>query len=166
MKHIARYAAALTLSLACGANAQDDVFVTFKVMKPEIALRAALAAMQDCRDKGYQVGVSVVDRFGLPQVFIRDQYAGNHVYETAFRKAWTAVSFRSSTLDLASNTAPGTISAAIRDLEKPLALGGGVPIDAGGTMVGGIGVSGAPSPEFDDACAHAGIDAIEDEIGF
>jgi uncharacterized protein GlcG (DUF336 family) len=45
-------------------------------------------------------------------------------------------------------------------------LGGGVLIDAGGSLVGAIGVSGAPNGEADDACALAGIAAIEDDISF
>ena len=47
-----------------------------------------------------------------------------------------------------------------------MALGGGVPIEAGGSILGGIGVSGAPSAEADDKCAKAGIDAIKDALEF
>ena len=41
---------------------------------------------------------------------------------------------------------------------------GGVPINAGGSILGAIGVSGAPSGEVDEACAQAGIDAISDDL--
>jgi uncharacterized protein GlcG (DUF336 family) len=47
-----------------------------------------------------------------------------------------------------------------------VAVGGGVNIQAGGTIVGAIGVSGAPGGEADDACAKAGIAAIRDDIEF
>ncbi|MEZ5779570.1 MAG: heme-binding protein [Paracoccaceae bacterium] len=153
--------------IATPALAQDDgALVTLQVMKPETALKLAQTAMEHCRDEGYQVGVAVVDRFGVTQVFLRDRFAGPHVEETARRKAWTAVSFRIDTLTLGEQTAPGTISSAIRDLSQPLALGGGVPVDAAGTLVGGVGVSGAPGPDIDDACARAGIAAVEEEISF
>jgi len=66
--------------------AEDDAFVEFKVLKPEIAIKAAISAMDFCREEGYQVGVSVVDRFGLTQAFIKSRYAGLHVQETATRK--------------------------------------------------------------------------------
>jgi len=156
-----------TLILTGSVQAQDsDPFVTFKVLKPELAVAAAVGAMDYCRDQGYQVGVSVVDRTGGQQAFVRDRFAGPHVNETAFRKAWTAVSFRSDTLALGELTAPGTISSGIRDLSMPLALGGGVPIEHAGSIIGGIGVSGAPGPDIDDECARAGIEAIEDEMGF
>lgn len=145
---------------------EDDAFVSFKVLKPEVARTAAVAAMESCREAGYQVGVMVVDRFGLPQVYVRDRFAGLHVFETARRKAWTAVSFRTDTLALGELTAPGEMMSAIRDLSEPLALGGGLVIEASGSIVAGIGVSGAPGPDLDAECAQAGIDAILDEIAF
>ncbi len=43
-------------------------------------------------------------------------------------------------------------------------LGGGVPIEAGGSIVGGVGISGAPSGEADDACARAGIEAVTADL--
>jgi len=165
MKHIF-VAAALLLSGP--AVAQDDSpYVDFQVLKPELAFQMAEAAMVACRDAGYQVGVTVVDRFGLPQAFVRDRFAGLHVYETSRRKAWTAVAFRGPTTELDMNTRPDGISSGIRQLSEALPLGGGLPVESGeGSIVAGIGVSGAPSPEFDDDCAEAGIAAIEDEIAF
>ena len=44
--------------------------------------------------------------------------------------------------------------------------GGGVVVEAGGSIYGGIGVSGAPGGEADDACARAGIKAIIDKLEF
>ncbi|WP_226553224.1 GlcG/HbpS family heme-binding protein [Celeribacter naphthalenivorans] len=154
-------------ALATPAVAQDDdAFVTFQVLKPEVAQTAAIAAMESCREAGYQVGVMVVDRFGIPQVYVRDRFAGLHVFETARRKAWTAVSFRTDTLSLGELTAPGEMMAGIRELSEPLALGGGLVIEASGSIVAGIGVSGAPGPDLDADCAQAGIDAIMDQIAF
>lgn len=157
------FAAAL---LTDPAAAQDDAFVTFQVLKPEIAIKAAISAMEACRTAGYQVGVTVVDRFGNTQIFVRDRFAGLHVEETAYRKAWTAVSFREDTLSLDVVIEPGSQMQGIRDISVALPLGGGVPVESAGSIVAGIGVSGAPSPEFDDTCARAGIEAIEDDIGF
>ena len=144
--------------------AEDDAFVEFKVLKPEIAIKAAISAMNFCQDEGYQVGVSVVDRFGLTQAFIKSRYAGLHVQETATRKAWTSVSFRTPTLSLDESTQPGKEAFGIRFISTPLPLGGGVPIEAEGSVVAGIGVSGAPGTDIDDECARAGIAAIEDDL--
>ena len=148
------------------AFAEEDNFKTFRVLKPELALEAAQAAMLDCRKKGFQVAVSVTDRFGLLQATLRDQLAGPHTPDTAYRKAWTAVSFRTDTLELSKLTEKGE-AWAIRGVTRALPLGGGVRIVAGeGDMVGAIGVSGAPSGTEDEACAKAGIAAIADKIAF
>ena len=37
-------------------------------------------------------------------------------------------------------------------------------VEAGGSLVGGVGVSGAPGGEADEACAKAGIEAVRDKM--
>ena len=160
-------AAALALSLAATAPAaaQDDTaMVGFQVMEPALALDLAEATMTACQDEGYQVAVAVVDRFGQPQAILRDRFAGPHTIETSSQKAWTAVSFRTATLELDERIEAGELSASLRDVPGGLMLGGGVPVTAAGSIVGGVGVSGAPAPDLDEACAEAGIEAIADRL--
>ena len=154
----------LTLTSAPAALAQDAL-VSFKVLSPETAMKAAQAALDSCRAEGYQVSVVVVDRFGVAQVLIRDRFAGPHTPSTARRKAWTAVSFRTDTVELSAVTAANEFSG-VRHVDDALMVGGGVPIEAAGSIVGGIGISGAPSGQLDDDCARAGIAAVEDDIAF
>jgi uncharacterized protein GlcG (DUF336 family) len=139
---------------------------SIKLLTPETALKAAQAAMKKCRDNGFQVAVAVVDRMGVPQVMLRDRYAGAHTPRTARAKAYTAVSFRTNTTALAEATQAGRPSSGVRDLPGVAALGGGLMIDAGGSLMGAIGVSGAPGGKEDDDCAAAGIAAIRDDIEF
>ena len=149
-----------------GAFAQDENFTSFRVLKPELSVEAAQAAMAECRSRGYQVAVSVTDRFGILQVTVRDQLAGAHTPETSFKKAWTAASFRSETSELATLTESGE-AWAIRNVSNAMPLGGGVRVVAGdGDMVAAIGVSGGPSGSEDEACAKAGIAVIRDRIAF
>jgi uncharacterized protein GlcG (DUF336 family) len=166
----AALAAALALPTALAAPhaaRAQDALVSFEALAPGIALKAAQAALEHCTAQGYQTGITVTDRFGTPQVFLRERFAGAHVYETSFRKAWTAASFGDPTSMLEENTRADNDTNAIRDLSLVLALGGGMPIESGdGALVGAIGVSGAPTPEADDECAQAGIDAIFDDIAF
>jgi uncharacterized protein GlcG (DUF336 family) len=123
--------------------------------------------MTSCEERGYQVGVTVVDRFGKPQVYLKTRYAGLHVYDTSRRKAWTAVSFRTSTSELAKQTQAGSEASGIRLLGQALPLGGGLVVFSGeGSIVAGIGVSGAPGPALDEMCAQFGVDAIQDAIAF
>ncbi|TAN56080.1 MAG: heme-binding protein [Betaproteobacteria bacterium] len=151
--------------LAPCARAEDGT-VAFRNLAPETALTAAQAAIKKCRDSGWQVAVAVVDRSGVIQVMLRDRFAGPHTPRTASGKAWTAVSFRTATSELARLTQPGQPQSGVRHLPRVVALGGGLTIEAQGSIVGGIGVSGAPAGEADDTCARAGIDAIRDRIAF
>ena len=159
------FAAFSLLCLAATVSAQEASFQT-KSLTPETALTAARAAMEFCRKQGYQVAVAVVDRAGLPQVFLRDRFAGAHTVDVATDKAWTAASFRTPTLALAIETQAGRPMSGLRSVPRVLAAGGGVPIEAGGSVLGAIAVSGAPSGDADDACARAGIKAIADAIEF
>jgi len=79
-------------------------------------------------------------------------------------KAWTAVSFRTDTSELARSTQAGQPNSGARNLPHFVGLGGGVMIQAAGAIVGGIGVSGAPGGDADEACAKAGIAAIRDDL--
>lgn len=158
-------ALAAILLFVASARAQEAL-VTYKTMSPELALDLARAALVDCRSRGYQVAVAVVDRFGVTQVMLRDRFAGPHTPPTATSKAWTAVSFRTNTSDLIGVSQPGMPQAGLRNLPGAVILGGGIMIEAGGTMVGAVGVSGAPGGEADDACAKAGIAAVRDKLEF
>lgn len=139
---------------------------TIKLLTPDTALKAAQAALKKCRDSGFQAAVAVVDRMGVTQVILRDRYAGAHTPRTARAKAYTAVSFRTNTSELAEATQPGRPASGVRDVPGVVALGGGLMIEAGGSLLGAIGVSGAPGGKEDDTCAAAGIAAIRDDIEF
>lgn len=152
--------------LACAPARAQEALIAYKILSPEIALDLARAALADCRQRGYQVAVAVVDRLGGTQVVLRDRFAGPHTPATATGKAWTAVSFRTNTTELVALTQPGTPQAGVRDLPGVVVLGGGIMVQAGGSLVGAIGVSGAPGGDADDACAKAGIAAIQDKIDF
>ena len=151
--------------LGASSNAQQATFQT-RSLTPETALVAAQAAMEACRKQGYQVAVAVVDRAGLLQVLLRDRFAGPHTVEVAGNKAWTAVSFRTSTLALMAETQAGRPMSGIRSVPRMLAVGGGQMIEGGGAILGASGVSGAPGGEADDVCASAGIKAIADAVEF
>lgn len=146
-------------------RAQESL-VTYKSMTPEIALDLARAALADCQKRGFQAAVAVVDRFGVTQVMLRDRYAGAHTPATASGKAWTAATFRNSTSNLFSISQPGMMQAGIRNLPGAVVIGGGLVVESAGSLVGAIGVSGAPGGDADEACAKAGIEAIQGKLDF
>ena len=153
--------AALLFSQAAWAA---DATFAIKVLTPDTALKAARAALERCRANGYQVTVALTDRMGVVQVLLRDRFAGPHTVDLARAKAYTAASFRTNTSELAESSQPGRPASGIRNVPGIAAIGGGVMIEAGGALVGAIGVSGAPGGKEDDACAAAGIAAIRDEL--
>jgi uncharacterized protein GlcG (DUF336 family) len=164
MKSIRWLAVAAALLGSAQPSVSEEAVVTYKSLAPDAALELAKAALETCRSRGYQVAVAVVDRFGQPQVMLRDRFAGPHTPSTATNKAWTAVSFRTNTRDLVQPAQPGQPLAGLASLPHVVLLGGGVMIEAGGSLLGAIGVSGAPAGEEDENCAKAGLDAIRDKI--
>jgi uncharacterized protein GlcG (DUF336 family) len=150
--------------LAAASAAQAQGMFNVKILTPETALKASQAALESCRKSGFQVAVAVVDRMGVVQVLLRDRFAGPHTPDMASAKAYTAVSFRTNTTELAEATQPGRPSSGIRHRPGVAAVGGGMMIEAGGSLLGAIGVSGAPGGREDDACAAAGIAAIREDI--
>lgn len=164
-----RFGLMLALSAAAagaGPAVAQQATYSVKLLTLETALVAAQAALAHCRSAGHQVGVAVVDRSGVLQVLLRDRFAGPHTVEIAPQKAWSAASFRTSTAALAAETQAGRPMSGLRSLPRLMAAGGGQVIEAGGSVLGAIGVSGAPGGDADDACAHAGIKAIADAIEF
>ncbi|MDN4038933.1 MULTISPECIES: heme-binding protein [Massilia] len=159
----------LLLALNAGsaaAQAPAPATYTVTLMSPELALRMAQAALAACRQAGYQVAVAVADRGGQVQVVLRDRLAGSHTVDAAADKAWTAASFKMGTTALALSTKEGAEASGIRHIRRVLAVGGGIPVEANGALVGAIGVSGAPGGAADDTCARAGIAAVAEDLNF
>ena len=164
MKRTMLFAAA-AIAAVSPARAEDAI-VTYKSIAPDVALELAQAALARCRHDGYQVAVVVIDRFGAPLVMLRDRYAGLAAPATAQGKAWTAVNFNRNTSDMLKAIHDGAMSAGLASLPNVVMLAGGVAIDAGGALLGGVGVAGAPGGDKDEACAKAGLEAVRDKIEF
>ena len=158
-----RLAAAAIVGLALPAGAADATFAV-RSLTPETALKAAHAALEKCRAGGYQVAVAVVDRGGLTQAFVRDRFAGAHTIDVATNKAWSSASFRIPTREIESATRANGPMAGLRHVPRVVAVGGGLPIEAGGSLLGAIGVSGAPGGDNDEVCAAAGVKAIAEDL--
>jgi uncharacterized protein GlcG (DUF336 family) len=155
------YAVAIAIPVSA-----EEAIVNYKSLSPDVALEAAKAALDQCRVDGFQVAVVVIDRFGEPQVLLRDRFAGLPASRTATDKAWTALGFRVNTSDLSKSVLNGSLDAKLANLPRVTMLSGGLIIEAGGTLLGAIGVSGAPGGEKDEKCARAGLDAIRDKLEF
>jgi len=144
------------------AHAGEGV-VTYKSLAPDVAFDLALSALQQCRNDGYQVAVVVTDRFGAPLVELRDRYTPVGALDIAKGKAWTSVTFTRNTSDFVKAMKDNTMSAGLGGLPGVTPLVGGLVIEADGSL---LGVAGAPGGEKDEACAKAGLIAVQDRLDF
>ncbi len=137
-------------------SAAAQGLVTQRNLSLGMAKTIAEATIGECREKGFHTAAVVVDRAGQVIVLLRDEQSPPQVAEMARRKAFTARMFRSTTLEFQKRTASDPSLAPQRNVADILALGGGVPIQVGNEIIGGVGSAGS-NQEQDDACAKAGI---------
>jgi uncharacterized protein GlcG (DUF336 family) len=157
---LAALLAAMTLSSSAGAQG----LIMVPDVSYDMALAMATTAIEQCRSRGFAVGVSVVDRGGHVLVTLRDHAAAHHTVELAQRKAYTSRVFRQTTRAFSQRLIDNPISAGLGTTSGVVASLGGLPIKVGQQTIGGIGVSGAPGGENDEACAQAGIDKVADRL--
>jgi uncharacterized protein GlcG (DUF336 family) len=154
-------AALLACFTVSAAQVEEALLVTVKRMSLGTAVNIAQAAISACRKEGVQVAVTVVDRTGHPQVVLREALAPDLTLTVSRQKAYTAMSFNASTSVLAGQFSAPFSVAKVAGL---VMSAGGLPITAGGALVGGIGVSGAPSGALDERCAAQGIESMQDDL--
>ena len=140
---------------------EHPVMVNIKRMSFDTALRIGKAAIDKCRKEGVQVTVTVVDRGGHAQVVLRDTLSMDISIPISHKKAYTAMEFNAPTSEL-ENRFPGVNN--VPKLDELLMSAGGIPINIGGNIIGGIGVSGATSGLTDEACAQAGLAAVHEDL--
>ena len=157
-----RSALALLAMVAAPVAAQN--VVNEATLSTDAALQIANAALAQCRQDSQKVTVSVVDHAGREKIRLRDDGAAPHTEVHAFRKAYTALTYKMPSGDY------GKRLTELRGM-GPLLLpnittaAGGVPIRQGDRVLGAIGISGTPGSagggEHDAKCAEAGIQKVK-----
>jgi len=162
MRTLPLIVASCTALLAFPAIAADvPVIVKIPRMTVEASEKLARATMEACRKQGIQIGVTVVDRSGDAMVVMRDTLAPRITLEISQQKANTAVNFNAATSSMENRfTQPFSVG----KVDGLVFSAGGVPIEAAGNIIGAVGVSGAATGAQDEACARAGIEAIQFEL--
>jgi uncharacterized protein GlcG (DUF336 family) len=155
MSSVSRFLVVIGTAAILCASATAQGLVTQRVLSLGMAKTIAEATIGECKAKGFHTSAVVVDRGGQVLVMLRDEAAPPSTAEMARRKAYTARTFRTTTLDFQKHTMDPAY-AAQRDVPDILALGGGVPIVLGNEVIGGVASSGS-SQDQDDACAKAGV---------
>jgi uncharacterized protein GlcG (DUF336 family) len=141
------------------------------LMQPNVSVAMARqivdAAIAHCNRPGdlLTVTIAVVDRAGAPVLQVKADTASLHNWELAYRKAYTARTYRRASIEWRDQTAGDSDAMGQRMLAEVIPLGGGIPIMMGDQPLGGIGVSGAQGGQpADSACAEAGLAAVADEL--
>lgn len=142
---------------AVTADAGNRYLTSSTHLNVAAATKAAEAALDAAKKENQRVTVAVVDRNGNTIVTLRGDGAGPQSYESAERKAYTAVSWNAPTSELAKRL---TQTPNLKDIPGTLFLAGGAPVTAKGAPVAGIGVAGAPSGDLDEKFAKAGVAAL------
>jgi len=141
--------------MVLGGSLRAQGLVVQRNLSLAMAKTIAEGTLAECKSKGFSTSAAVVDRAGQVLVILRDEQATAQTAEMARRKAYTARMFRITTMEFQKRTSDPTRDAQ-RAIDDVLALGGGVPIEAGNDTIGGVGSSGS-SQDGDEACAKAGI---------
>ena len=154
------FAIAGAVAAASPAYAQ---LITEKQLSAAAALTIAETAYESCKAQGYHVSVHVVGGEGQVLVALRGDGSSPHTFENSQRKAYTARTFRTPSGEFAQRIKDSqTLGASL--LTGVIAIQGGLPIKIGDDVIGGVGVSGAPGGDKDEACSKAGIDKIADQL--
>jgi len=141
-----------------------EELIKVNILLPELALEIVEKTLLTCRKNGFQVSTIVVDRNGIPQALLRDVYASEFTSKIAHQKANAVILSGVSSAEFRRNRTE--ILNEMNQVEGILVLGGALPIVAAGSIVGAVGVSGAPSGEQDEACARAGLKNIQERLDF
>ncbi|HEY7671023.1 MAG TPA: heme-binding protein [Gammaproteobacteria bacterium] len=145
-----------TMALLAAIDSPAQGVVTQRILSFAAAKAIAEATLAECASKGFRTAAAVVDRAGNLLVLLRHEQASPATIEMARGKAYTALIFRTSTLEFQARTAADPALAPQRDVPGILALGGGVPIMSGDEIIGAVASSGS-NQTTDDECAKAGV---------
>ena len=138
--------------------------ITVRRMTMELAADIAIAAVQSCRDAGYQATAVVVDRTGAVQIIMRDTLANRFTLYAANDKANAVILSGVDSSEFRANRQD--IRPEINQIDGVLMMEGGIAIRAAGSIIGAVGVSGAPGGDKDEVCARAGLESVQDRLDF
>lgn len=154
----------ILLLASLSANAAQPDVLPVKQIGLELARDIAMASVEACRKNGYNVSAVVLDRSGNVQVALRDTLAARHTLEIAERKAGMAIMSGSDSGEF--RDARADIRPELNHINGLIVMEGAIPIRAAGSLIGAVGVSGAPGGEKDKACAAAALKKVEERLEF
>ena len=127
----------------------DQAKKLIEMVEEEAKRRGKKAVIAVCGPDGNPIAVHVMDGAFLVS------------FDVAVKKAYTSVAVKMSTMELNALAQPGGTFYGLDKMEggNIIIFGGGVPIVEGGTIIGGLGVSGGTGEE-DHSLAEYGLAAF------
>jgi len=144
------------------ASAADVVKI--ERMDLGLATEVAKRSVEACREQGYWVSAVVVDRSANVQVVMRDTYAARFTMTIAEQKANAAIMAGTDTAAFLANR--GDIRNEIDNIDGLIMMEGGLLVTSGDTVLGAVGVSGAPGGKLDAACAAKALQSLKERLAF
>jgi uncharacterized protein GlcG (DUF336 family) len=158
------------LAAALATSASGQGLITTHKISAALANELVGDSVAQCAKNGYKVVAVVVDLDGVRQALLRGDGAPIHSMDNAYYKAYTIASLglsrkEESTKAIADRMAkapPSNVPST--PLPNVTYAQGALAIVANGETIGGLGVSGAPGGNFDEACARFALDKVKDRL--
>ena len=164
MKNVHSIVMSAIAALALPYAASADTLISERQISTDAAIEMAQTALAACRKHGSVVTITILDRADRVVLSLRDNGASPHSVEHSLRKAHTALTYNMPSSDYGKGAAANPGSAGTLHLANITTAAGGLPIRAGDTLVGAIGISGTPGAKgggtADEGCAKAAIEKI------
>jgi uncharacterized protein GlcG (DUF336 family) len=163
-------AIATSLAFVTSAPARAEPLPSQHYLPADVAIEAAVAAYDACKNAGHHVSVEVMNHNAMVLVTLHHELATIHSTYSAHAKAYTVLSYSFAS----GETTSGEITRRITKSPEGIARFHGIPglilapgavlIKFGSQTVGAIGVGGSSGPVNDELCAKAGVEKIKDRL--
>lgn len=157
-------------SVSTQAQSEHSNLVTIQKLDWSTAEKLASEAVRACAAKGYSVTATVVDPTGHQQAVIKGDTVPLQSLSVSYRKAYTAFSYgmafgKNSISELITAKLTGPADGSLATVPEVLFISGGVTLrKVDGTVIGGLGVSGAPGGDKDEGCAQEAVERFKSDF--
>lgn len=160
--------AILVLALAAAAGLARPAAAQAPQDETDVLITAARKAYDACAAKGYATTVSLVNTAGQALVVIHSEKASIFTIEGSFAKAYTIMALgpgkhveaNSALAEVLKIQSPVTYKVHETPQQHISLTPGSVLVRRQGRLIGGLGVSGSPTGELDEACAKEAVGDI------
>lgn len=126
----------------------------------EGAFELTRLALESAAELNKNVSIAVLDANGITILLVRGENVGPHNTEASRRKAYTALSTKTSSFELMQKASADPTAINLNSIPELLLLGGGIPIWKNSELIGSLGVSGAGGGWNDHNVAKQAVEKL------